>query len=390
MPPEQQTDVKTVAQYRLEDVNVKEVSVVDRGANLRPLLVVKNDEGTVPDPVVEAQAEKAEKNTDLIVALPLELRDELAKMLSDVSTRLGALGEAVKATDPGEGGLSDKFKSEMVGLGAVLKRLGGVEKSQAINPLDKAALESGGEIDRNGLPRANKDAAFEYVMTADGPLMKMPKDEMMKVAMRYAIDEMYKAEDCLYYDADMSSACKYMSGAMKALGPFITEGNMTAMQMAETIKQYAYNQPQASVAAGVPLATKGENEPEEGMGKGNAGDLTKKGHKQFTPERQAVLTDMMQKLQAMLGDVAPIPTGSTETVVENEVTKTEAGIPTEVQLAMTKMASLIKSLKAENDSLRSSRPLGNATEPSGETPTPVRAKVHWPDDLNDLDDPDLE
>jgi len=393
----------TAASYRLEDLDVKEVSVVDRGANMRKLLIVKNAEVPMPtnaqpaatpeaksgDPVVDAQASKAEATTDLIVALPVELRDELGKMLDGIAVRVGALSEAVKATEPGEGGLSDKFKSEIVGLGSVMKRLGGVEKSKAINALDKAALASGDPIDHLGIPRVSKDASVEYVMTAEGPLMKMPPGEMMKVAMRYAIDEMYKAEDCLYYDEDMGGACAYLFSAMKALGPFIADSPAT-LAMAEAVlgKQYAFNQPQPSIAAGVPSSHKGANEPPEGMGKGNAGDLTK-GRPQFSDDRLSKLEGMFAVLQQVLTDVRPAPAPAV-TDVEDEIKKDEGEpVSPDVQLALTKMAGLIKSLEAENKTLKSSRPLGNAAVGGTPPSQPKSAKVHWPDDLNDLA-PDLD
>ncbi len=391
----------TVASYRLEDLDVKEVSVVDRGANMRKLLLVKNAEDPMPqntktaempksgDPVVDAQAEKAEATTDLIVALPEELRDELGKMLDGISVRIGALSEAVKATEPGEGGLSEKFKSEIVGLGSVMKRLGGVEKGKSINELDKAAVAEGTAIDAIAIPRVAKDASVEYVMTAEGPLMKMPPGEMMKVAMRYAIDEMYKAEDCLYYNEDMAGACGFLFSAMKALGPFIADGSTIAMAEA-MVKQYAFNQPQPSIAAGVPLASKGANEPDEGMGKANAGDLTK-GRKQFSDERLSKLEGMFAMLQQVLTDVRPEAEPVAKTAddeIKPEPAKDE--VSPEVQEAMVKMAGLIKSLKSENTQLRASRSLGNAVVSDGAPSQPKQAKVHWPDDLNDLNSPDLD
>lgn len=396
---------KTTASYRLEDLDVKEVSVVDRGANMRKLLVIKNAEDPMPtnaDPVVAAQADKAGETTDLIVALPEELRDELAKMLDGISVRVNALSEAVKATDPGEGGLSEKFKNELIGLGSVMKRLGGVDKARPINELDKAALDNGAAIDRLGIPQpsaANK--GVEYVMTAEGPLMKMPPGEMMKVALRYAIDEMYKAEDALYYDEDMARACVYLFNCMKALGPFIAEGQTAPlMQAADQMKavltkQYAFNQPQPSIAAGVPAAHSGAAEPPAGTGKGNPGDLTKKGGPQFTAERMAKLEGMLSVLTQLMADVRPTAKAEevapTETV-DDEINKgeDEGTLSPAAQEALTKMAGLIKSLKAENADLRSGRPLGNSVPDGGASPKPTQAKVHWPDDLNDLDDPDLD
>ena len=397
------TAAPTVAAiYRLEDLEVKEVSVVDRGANMRKLLVVKNADGTpATDQVVAAQANKAEETTDLIVALPLELRDELGTMLSDVSTRLGALSEAVKATDPGAGGLSEKFKSEMAGLGSVLKRLGGVEKSLAINPLDKAALANGTAIDVTGIPHSVKEASIDYVMTPQGPLMRMAPEEMMKVAMRYAIDEMWKADDALCYDEDMAGACGFLFSAMKALAPFIPAGPpaselaLAAEQMKAVLtKQYAFNQPQASIAAGVPTAMTGVVDPKGGNGVGNAADLTKKGHKQFTPDRLAQLDGMFKTLQSLMAEVSmpaepaavvePAPAAPPAPVA----TTKDEGISPEVQAVLAKMAGAIKHLKAENASLSSARSLGNAAAPEANASTPTPAAVSWPDDLNDL--PDLD
>jgi len=389
---------KTTASYRLEDLDVKEVSVVDRGANMRKLLVIKNAEDPMPtntDPVVAAQADKAGDTTDLIVALPEELRDELAKMLDGISVRVNALSEAVKATDPGEGGLSEKFKNELVGLGSVMKRLGGVDKSRPINELDKAALDNGAVIDRLGIPQPSAaDKGVEYVMTAEGPLMKMPPGEMMKVALRYAIDEMYKAEDALYYDEDMAGACVCLFNCMKALGPFIAEGQAAPiMQAADQMKavltkQYAFNQPQPSIAAGVPAAHSGAAEPPAGTGKGNPGDLTKaKLEGMFEMLKHQVAGMLSVQSDAEVGTGAPTTQNVDDEIKNGE---DEGTLSPAAQEALTKMAGLIKSLKAENAGLRSGRPLGNSVPDGGDSPKPTQVKVHWPDDLNDLDDPDLD
>jgi hypothetical protein len=240
-------------------------------------------------------------------------------------------------------------------------------------------------------------------MTADGPLMKMPPEEMLKVALRYACGELYKAEEALYGKADMPAAMSCLFNSMKALGPFITDGPAQALAMqadqmkAMLTKQYAFNQPQPSIATGVPHAHAGASDPAGGTGKGNPGDLTKKGGPQFTSERMSKLEGMLEVLSSLMAEVRPVEQAAPAPTVEeptaaDEVTDDVAddSVSPAAQEALTKMAGLIKSLKVENAELRNARPFGNAASDGGDTPKPTtRAKVHWPDDLNDLDDSGL-
>lgn len=372
MPPEQQV----TATYILEDVEVKEVSVVDRGANKRPLLVVKNAKAEEPvtvqsneqqgDPVVAAQAEKASQTTHLMVSLPEAVRDEVGGMLDSLSKRLGALSEAVKASAPGEGGLTDAFKSEVLGLSTVMRRLIGVEKASAVNSVDKAALAEGKPIDPHaGLAvPVQLSSNIEYVMTPEGPLMKMPPDMMLKVAIRFAHDEMYGAEDCLYCD-DVVGCCTRLYNCMKALAPFIpAEGSLPeAVQMALGLmlgKQYAYNQPQSSVPAGVPASQPPANPETSGVAKSSK------------------LQELFAQLGELLGDAAP---------QQQQPVAKAASIPPELREGLIKMAHQVRALSAENATLRGTRPLGNAGQVE-ETPFQQSKPVHWPDDLNDL--PDLD
>ena len=298
---------EATATYRLEDLDVKEVSVVDRGANKRKLLVVKNAEvpmskdalentgadeavepAVTPDPVVDAQAEKAKAATELIVSLPEGVRDSVGKALTELSTRLGALGEAVKASAPGEGGLSDKFKAEMTTLSFALRSLGGVDKSTTTDAIDKSLMAEGHPIAQAYAVDYTKTVP-EVVMTSEGPMMKMPMEAMKGMACKYAMEKLYEAEDALY-QGDMGGCCVSIYAACKAMGPFVPDDSGMPQQMAmamkmflgkelamETMKQYAFNQPQPSIPAGVPDSHLPANM--EKPGSGSSGDLAKAGRK---------------------------------------------------------------------------------------------------------------
>lgn len=375
--------------YTLEDLEVHEVSVVDRGANKRKLLVIKNAEDSMldstpaptHDPVVAAQAEKAKETTDLIVGLSDETKAAVGGMLDNLSKRIDALSEAVKAAPTGEGGVSDKFKSEVAGLSVALRQLGVSEPTEladvakALPPMSVPLTAGYGY---SGMTMADvANAAPEYVMTAEGPMMKMPMEAMKGMACKYAMDELYKAEDELY-KGDLMKACVCIYVCLKALGPFVPDDGGMPQQMAyamkmlmepkmaEAFKQYAFNQPQASIPAGVPNSHFPVNSEKPGSGT-SEGHLAKAGRK-LSQSRLDKLTDITAQLQALLAEAAPATAGEKDAVAK-----------------LADLTALAKAQAVKIQQLQSARPSGNVITPEGET-APHSNPVVWPDDLNDLPD----
>lgn len=395
--------------YQLEDLEVREVSVVDRGANKRKLLVVKNQDGdpTMPqdatapaeptsDPIVQAQADKATSDTDLIVSLPEPVRDAIAKVLGDIGGRVGALGEAVKAASPGEGGVSEKFKGEVLALSSALRRMVGAEKTDDIAEIEKTILAEAYPANvQQGYMMGQ--AAPEYVMTDSGLMMKMPAEAMKSIAAKYAMDKLYDAEDALY-GGDYGSCCACIFVAVKALGPFLPDDGGMPQQMAyamkaislsdeEFEKQYAFNQPQPSIAAGVPDSHPPVNMEQPGSGAATTGNMAKAGRK-IAGARLSKLEELLAQLGQVVTELKP----EAAAPVAKSAAPTKTEISPELRSKLVEMAEVIKSQANEIKVLKSARPTGHAAEVGGDSSDkPKSGKVLWPDDLNDLnDDSDLD
>jgi len=386
--------------YVLADLDVKEVSVVDRGANKRQLLVIKNAENAMPTKpeVPEAEAtpaaspapaqaveQAAPDNDGLIVGIPEGVAKSLASAFGEMSQRLSALGEAVKAAPAGEGGVTDKFKGEVMTISSALRQLIGAEKSGKLGEL----LEKGGFMDSaysvSKMPPT--DMAPEYVMTEQGLMMKMPAEAMKQMACGYSMEKMYSAESALY-DGDLLSCCVELYICLKALSPFIPSDSEMPQPMAmamrlfsgeqPTVKQYATNQPQPSIAAGVPTAKHPESAPVPGMGS-SEGDLAKAGRKLAGPKLDK-LEGVLAQLASLVSELQPA-----NVPASGEVAKADSA-------ARDKLLQLARLAKAQADEikmLRSARPVGNAGPVEGDNGQSSSGEVSWPDDLNDLDDSDL-
>jgi len=394
--------------YQLEDLEVREVSVVDRGANKRNLLVVKNQDGDptmpkdatapaeqTPDPIVQAQADKATSDTDLIVSLPEPVRDAIAKVLGDIGGRVGALGEAVKAASPGEGGVSEKFKGEVLALSSALRRMVGAEKTDDIAEIEKTILaEAYPAAMQQGYMMGQE--APEYVMTDSGLMMKMPAAAMKQMAAKYAMEKLYDAEDALFA-GDYGKVCVCVYVCLKALGPFLPDDGGMPQQMAyamkaislsdeEFAKQYAFNQPQPSVAAGVPDSHPPVNMEQPGSGAATTGNMAKAGRK-IAGARLSKLEELLAQLGQVVTDLKPEPEPAAP-VAKSEGTE----ISPALRSKFIEMAEVIKAQSNEIKVLKSARPTGHAAEVGGDSSDkPKSGKVLWPDDLNDLnEDSDLD
>lgn len=415
---------------RLEDLEVKEVSVVDRGANKRGLLVVKNtsgdpmpkdafeqaisdaqtgketpaddlslkDDGTsveqaekpadgdakkppfppkgkkekgddsAPDPVVEAQAAKAAEDTELIVGMDEATKTSYVETLKAMATRISALGEAVAAAKSDSGATtSEKLLGEIVSVSQGLGRLAATDKAEVITALAKGLLAE---------PQAAQVAmaSMPMEMTATGPMFKVPVEMALPMMAEFARKQLYQAEDMLYGpEYDMGKVMMILMGVMKVLGPFIPDAGGMPMQteMAEIFQQYAFNQPQKSIPAGVPDA-----QLPEGM---------EKSGRKISGANMGTLEEMFEKLGNMISD-AKTKDSSTE-----PVTKAESPEIARLTGQVEKLTKLAKAQHTQLASMKSERPTGHATSIGDTNIEDTETKqVTWPDDLNTLnDDPDL-
>jgi hypothetical protein len=373
------TDDKKVT--RLEDLEVHEVSVVDKGANKRTLLVVKNageempeqselpaddlslrDDGTAiddsedfgepapevleeveqaadTDAVVEAQAVQAENDTSLVVSMDGETQSAFVEMLKGMQDRLGALGLAVEAAKPEPGApTSLKLASEIADIAKTLGRLVGANKGEAIMALLGKTTPAAITLDPS-----------KMALTKTGATYEMPLEMAKPMVAEYARDMLYNACDHMYAPVDMDTAYKNVYGAMKAMGPFLAE---------DTQKQYAYNQPQPSYPAGVP-----DSKPPNSVKKG------------ISHERLASLEGMVNDLSAQLKEPASEPE-PVAAIAKSDDSKLHG--------KLKQLVTLCKAQRAEIVELKGARQIGNA-EPVGDRDEGDGQKVVWPDDLNELD-----
>ena len=376
---------------RLEELEVHEVSVVDKGANKRTLLVVKNagedmadenldaddlntrddgsplddgdeDFGADPasvsddaevesveqaagtDAVVEAQAVAAAEDTSLVVGMDPDTQASFVEMLKGMQDRIGALGLAVGAAkaEPGAA-TSPKLAEEIGEIAKTLGRLVGVNKGEALKALHGEKESLMFEMDPS-----------KMALTKEGATYSMPLEMAAPMVCEYAREMLYQAADMMYKPYDMDSAYGLAHKAQKALGPFLSE---------ETKKQYAYNQPQASISAGVPDSKAVPNPATKAAA--------------ITPER---LDQLEKAIEGLQGDTKPAPKPAT-------VAKSE---DSELHGKVKELVKLCKSQQEEIATLKKgSRGVGNSASVGDEAPEgDGQSDVVWPDDLTTLIDQD--
>lgn len=427
---------------RLEDLEVKEVSVVDRGANLRTLLVVKNaeetpmpadafeqavadgqsgkenpaddpnarDDGTPAepveakkpafleddededkkkkgkekadapesDPVVDAQASKASEETELIVGMDDATKAAFVETLKAMANRLGALGEAVSAAKSDTGAAtSEKLLNEIVAVSQGLGRLAATDKADVITALAKGVLGESVAVQPTAMN------VEQLHMTADGPMYKMPMEMALPMVAEYARQKLYQAEDALYGpDYDVGKSVLSMAAAFKALGPFMPTESGAPMEygyaaaLIEAMKQYAFNQPQGSIPAGVP-----DSELPAGM---------EKSGRKISGTNLDKLAGLLESLGALVNELTPGAATAEADAPAADISKSDDGAVAELKDKLTKVLTIAKAQHAELQALKGARPTGNAATLGEDDAPETDDRTVWPDDLNSLDDPDLQ
>lgn len=348
------------------------------------------------DPVVEAQADKADEETHLAVEMNADVRAKVGDILAKMSDRMKALSEAVLAARDGEGDLPMKMKSE---IDDVMQTLSSVvqadeqpaqeapeaekaedeEEDAEKGPLAEPGNPPAKTPNEMGRPMAMRYAmkmagmAKDYLEKAHGYLMGPSEDgdeddaeKMEEMLSEKSMDEKRRA----HMEAMMKGA-SCMAKAMRAIGPFIPDEGGAPMQE-EMTAAYAYNPPQASQPAGVPSAQL-------------PGANLKKAGRKISAARLDKLEAMHAQLATLLGELR----GASE--VTEKVTKDNAAKEAEVaRLAaqVRQLTEIAKSQHAELHSLKSSRPDSNASA-AGDF-AQVTTPFSWPDDMNDQLDSDLQ
>lgn len=131
------TDPKTVI-YRLNDLEVQEVSMVDKPANQRKFLVVKN---AAADAITAAEAAKATDDTELLIGLNPDVQKQLGGSLKAIGERCIALSTSIMAAAPldkAEAVVPEKLAGEVENIRAAVANL--IEKAPKFPPAKPAAV----------------------------------------------------------------------------------------------------------------------------------------------------------------------------------------------------------------------------------------------------------
>jgi len=261
-------EMQTGTVYRLHDLLVKEVSMVDVPANERPFLIVKSDDMTNPtattktdENVDAALGAKAATETALLTAIHPEIQLAFGETLEKAGQRILALAGAVKsakAADTEKPQIPAKLMEEVVNITAALGGLVGVDKAPAPpQPPGKKPPGAGqgqarpeGESTDDELPEGGSNVAggkgkgkpqykaeeLDALVKSIATMEKLGDIDMSAMGMLYmtAGKEALRTAMDACYDGDYAKAGNYAGMAYKLLGKY-TGGMSMDMTMAAKI-----------------------------------------------------------------------------------------------------------------------------------------------------------
>lgn len=390
---------------RLEDLLVEEVSVVDRPANKRRFLTVKNeggmgDKGT--EVVVDADGNlvtggdapaPAQEPVDLPfafhgvgetlaaiekrLALPAEFRDEIFRNLYTVMRRASAVlqtTEVVRSDDEGETPLAALIVGELdeiqTAIGDLMKKLGQVQKGEKpdLSAVEKAAW-SAAQV--NDFP----DSSFLYIKPGG------KKDAGGKTAPR--TNRMFPVRDG-NGNLDVAHLRNAIARAPQANVP--DDVKRKVQEQARRLLAEAQKAKFVTRAG----AKKSETEPETPTVEEGAEakflafvEAVEKRGAKMSSDRLSRFKDALANLSKLLGelehaqDVAPEKT--TKSIGETAMVTKAVG---ELSGLVTKLTSVVQKQNRELRTLRS-QTSGSNTIPVEKSDDRPAGDVSWPLDMND-------
>lgn len=158
--------------HELEDIEVEEVSVVDRPANKRRFLFWKrsDDMGTTgPEVVVKDGKLVTEAGDHVAVKLRADWQETILSKAADALERLASVVELVKGADVEDGAtfpeeLSNEMQAVADAIAAIPKDVAGVDK--ACKPGDEGKKPKKKEDDGGDTPNVSKAASDAHWMKA--------------------------------------------------------------------------------------------------------------------------------------------------------------------------------------------------------------------------------
>lgn len=329
--------------YRLNDLEVQEVSLVDAPANQRKFLVVKNAEvGKTSDAVDDVMADKSDAETHLFSKLHPDVQVKAGDLLTKAGERLLALAGAVKAAkaetdaDPGvPAKLSEEIVSVLTALGSFAPEA--VQAAATMADPDKEKDKAA-----RGKPGDKKKGLEQIAAAIEVELSKADmSDEMLSVLYLTAGKEALRMAQDACYDNDYDDAAKYAHMAYMYLAKYGL-GMGSPMQMSTDLEELARK-----------LAP-----------------ITKAGRK-MSAARWEELDKSLRALLALAEEVQP-------GYLEN-LTGPGSGV------AKADVDRLVKMLREKNDTIKSlragHRPASNSL-PTGEGLGDARKPCTWPSDMN--------
>lgn len=252
-------DVKTI--YRLNDLEVQEVSLVDKPANQRKFILVKAKAPEVEesaavekDGVDDAMADRATEATELLVDLHPEIQKKLAAQLELIGNRALALAQSVAAAKPLDKADLSVPERLLAEVGSIHAAIGSIlpEPTQKAPPppMDEEQPAEGAPAEDEAAPPANGKkkppkpgasakkvdalvASIEKLSGLDGEAMWLLGQAAAREAITCASDAMWRK--------DWDEATKYTKVAFMLLAQYApaTSDVEYANRMTEAAKALA-------------------------------------------------------------------------------------------------------------------------------------------------------
>lgn len=194
MSAEPESDEEKNGIFRLKNMIIESVHLVDRGANKRTFAVRKRGEDMQIDGVgleVVENSDGSFSTQEKADTIPKAVKDAVVKLLTEASERTLSLINRVKQAKEGEGGLASDFLAECKNIGTVIAQV--YEKYPSPTPKKKSEDE---ELEKACGDKKDEKKSDEQ-QNAEKAFKKPPEvvdeEEMKKAKAKQQEDELMKA-----------------------------------------------------------------------------------------------------------------------------------------------------------------------------------------------------
>jgi hypothetical protein len=186
--------------HRLHDMEVEEVSLVDRPANKRPFLVVKRSTEMGAEVIPDGNGGFTTNVPTVKLELPKGMKEGLAGELEKLSTLAGELGKEVgkaKEVELEEGSMPMGLPQELTEKVEELKLSWGALQEMLKPPAPEPAEAEGGEEEMPGAAPAPPSPAPTEMAFRDGAVEKAIDEAIAKVGRKMSKDRLDRFRQAL-------------------------------------------------------------------------------------------------------------------------------------------------------------------------------------------------